>query len=139
MDMVLERLQLDPDVTIGSLSVDGDFECWVLEDTVREVPGQPVVSWKIPAKTAIPYGTYEVDVTFSNRFQRLLPILLLVAGFIGIRFHPGNYPADTEGCLLPGCDRMAKSVGRSRKAFDALFIKIKDAKARGEKITLKIV
>lgn len=139
MQMNLERLQLDPDVTIGALSVDGDFECWILEDTVREVPGKPVSSWKVYAKTAIPYGTYEIDVTYSNRFQKPLPILLNVAGFSGIRIHPGNYPADTEGCLLPGLDRMAKSVGRSRKAFDALFTKIKDAKAKGEKITIRIV
>ncbi len=139
MDMLLERLQLDSDVTIGSLSIDGDFECWILEDTVREIPGKPVAAWKFPAKTAIPYGTYAVDVTFSNRFQKPLPILLDVPGFSGIRIHPGNYPADTEGCLLPGCDRLAKSLGRSRKAFDALFIKIKDAKTRGEKMSIKIV
>lgn len=139
MDMLLERLQLDSDVSIGSLSIDGDFECWILEDTVREIPGKPVAAWKVPAKTAIPYGTYVVDVTFSNRFQKPLPILLDVPGFSGIRIHPGNYPADTEGCLLPGCDRLAKSLGRSRKAFDALFIKIKDAKTRREKMSIRIV
>lgn len=138
MNITIERLQKDSDVTIGALSVDGDWHSWVLEDCVREVIGQPVASWKISGKTAIPSGTYVVDVTFSNRFQKPLPILLDVPGFSGIRIHTGNYPADTEGCLLPGFDRLLKSVGRSRPAFDALFLKIKEAKAKGEKITLEI-
>lgn len=131
MEMKLERLQLDPDVTIGALSVDGDFECWVCEDTVRTGP-------KVYGKTAIPAGTYAVDVTFSNRFQKPLPLLLAVPGFAGIRIHPGNTAADTLGCLLPGADRLAKSVGRSRVAFEALFVKIRAARARGERITIEI-
>ena len=138
MELTLERLQLDPDVTIGALSVDGDFECWLCEDAVREVKGQNVYQWKVPGQTAIPYGTYKIDITPSNRFKRDLPILLSVPGFDGIRIHPGNTAADTEGCLLPGLDRMAKSVGRSRAAFDALFSKLKEAKNKGEPITIEV-
>jgi len=132
MKMMLERLQLDPDVTIGALSVDGDFECWVCEDTVRTGP-------KVYGKTAIPAGIYQVDVTFSNRFQKPLPLLLNVPGFSGIRIHPGNTAADTEGCLLPGIDRLAKSVGRSRLAFAALFTKITAAKAKGDRILIEVI
>lgn len=138
MKLELERVQLDPDVTIGSLSVDGDWQCWVCEDAVRELPGKSVYQWKVPGQTAIPYGTYKIDITPSNRFKRDLPILLSVPGFDGIRIHPGNTAADTEGCLLPGLDRMAKSVGRSRMAFDALFSKLKEAKNKGEPITIEI-
>jgi Family of unknown function (DUF5675) len=138
MKMILERLQIDPDVTIGALSIDGDFECWVCEDVVREIDGQPVTSWKVPSKTAIPYGTYKVDITMSARFKRLLPLLLDVPCFAGIRIHPGNTAADTEGCLLPGLDRMAKSVGRSRVAFESLFMALKDAKNRAEPISIEI-
>jgi hypothetical protein len=138
MEIVLERVQLDPDVTIGSLSVDGDFSAWVCEDTVREVPGQSVYQWKVKGKTAIPYGTYDVKVTFSNRFKRDLPLLLNVPGFDGVRIHPGNTAEDTEGCLLPGLDRMGKSVGRSRAAFDPLFTQIKEALAKGERVTIEI-
>lgn len=139
MQMILERLQLDPDVTIGALSIDGDFECWIVEDRVREVAGQPVSTWKVPGQTAIPRGTYKVTITPSNRFKRDLPLLLNVPGFDGIRIHPGNTAADTEGCLLPGQDRLAKSVGRSRAAFDALFIKLKDAHGKGQPITIEVV
>jgi hypothetical protein len=131
--LLLERLQLDPDVTIGSLSVDDAFECWVCEDTVR-APGV-----KIAGQTAIPAGTYAVDITFSPRFQQPLPLVLNVPGFEGIRIHPGNTAADTEGCLLPGQMRLPKSVGQSRAAFKALFLKLSSAKARGETITLEIV
>lgn len=131
MKLQLERVQKDADVTIGSLSVDGEWECWVCEDPVRAGP-------KVYGQTAIPAGTYVVDVTMSNRFKKPLPLLLDVPGFAGIRIHPGNTAADTEGCLLPGADRLAKSVGRSRVAFDALFTKIKEAKARGEKVVIEI-
>ena len=131
MKMQLERLQLDPDVTIGALSVDGAFECWSLEDAVRPV--------KVAGETAIPAGRYTVDITLSPRFQRDLPLLLSVPGFMGVRIHPGNTAADTEGCILVGQDRMGKSIGRSRLAFDALFRKLQAAKLRGESITLDIV
>jgi hypothetical protein len=138
MNLTLLRTQLDQDVTIGQLTVDGKHECWVCEDTVREVPGVPVGDWKVPRMTAIPYGTYDVQVTFSNRFQTELPLLVNVPGFEGIRIHPGNGPQDTEGCLLPGELRMEKGVGKSRIAFNALFAKIKAAKARGEKVTILV-
>lgn len=124
MRMQLERLQIDPDVTIGALSIDGDFECWVLEDPVRERKGQPVYQWKIPGQTAIPYGTYAVQITRSNRFGVDLPLLIGVEGFSGIRIHAGNTTADTEGCLLVGMDRLQTSLGRSRKALATLMPKI---------------
>ena len=133
MKLVLERLQLDPDVTIGSLSIDGDFEAWTCEDTVR-APGV-----KIPGQTAIPAGTYGVSVTFSPRFQRDLPLLAYVPNFTGVRIHPGNTAADTEGCILVGADRLGKSVGRSRYAFEGLFNKIQGALRRGEHVSLEIL
>lgn len=139
MKLLLERLQKDSDVTIGALSIDGDFECWVCEDPVREVPGQPVSSWKIHSETAIPAGTYKIDITMSVRFKRDLPLLIDVPGFSGIRIHPGNTPVDTDGCLLPGADRLGKSVGKSRIAFDALFAKLRVAKIKGEAITIEVV
>jgi Steigviridae/Suoliviridae L,D-carboxypeptidase/transpeptidase len=138
MKLVLDRLQRDSDVTIGSLSIDGDFECWICEDPVREVIGQSVASWKVKGQTAIPAGTYSVDITMSARFKRELPLLIAVPGFDGIRIHPGNTAGDTEGCLLPGAMRMAKSVGQSRLAFDALFAKLRVAHIRREPITIEV-
>ena len=139
MNLKLLRTQLDVDVTIGELYVDGKFQCWVCEDAVREIPGLPVSEWKVPRMTAIPFGMYDVDVTMSNRFKTELPLLLNVPGFEGIRIHPGNTVNDTEGCLLPGLDRLAKGVGRSRLAFNTLFADIKSAKQRGERILIHVL
>lgn len=132
MRLHLERLQLDPDCTIGSLDVDGDWACWTCEDTVR-APGV-----KIPGQTAIPFGRYAVSITHSPRFKRDLPQLLAVPGFDGVRIHPGNTPADTEGCILVGADRLARGVGRSRLAFENLMIVLQQAVRRGEPITIDI-
>jgi hypothetical protein len=120
MELHLERLQCGRDFTIGTLSIDGDFQCWTLEDELRP-PGV-----KVPAQTCIPPGRYRVNLTFSNRFQRMLPLLVDVPDFAGIRIHPGNTSADTEGCILVGLDRHGQSVGRSRDAFSALFAKLSE-------------
>lgn len=133
MRLTLERLQRDSDVTLGALSVDGEFQCWTCEDTVR-APGV-----KVPGATAIAAGVYRVDITFSNRFQRPLPLLLNVPMFEGIRIHPGNTAADTEGCILVGEQRLGKSLGRSRIAFAALFPKLVAAKGRAESILIEIL
>lgn len=138
MKIQLERVQLDPDVTIGALACDGEFVCWVCEDTVREVPGVPVEKWKIPGKTAIPAGSYRVEVTMSARFKRMLPILIAVPGFEGVRIHPGNTAADTEGCLLPGRIRLGKSVGQSVLAFNDVFARINEAIRRREVVSIDI-
>ena len=132
MRLLLERLQLDRGVTIGALSVNAVFECWTLEDTVR------AVGVKVAGQTAIPYGTYPVVITHSPRFGRDLPLLEYVPGFTGVRIHPGNTAADTEGCILVGADRRPSSIGRSRLAFDNLFIKLAAAVRRNERITLVI-
>jgi hypothetical protein len=133
MKLIVERLQLDPECTIGRLLVNGVFNCWTLEDTVRP-PGV-----KVKGQTAIPYGTYKVDVTFSNRFQVLMPILLDVPMFEGIRIHPGNSAVDTDGCILVGRKRFSKFLGESRLAYAPLLALLQEAKARKEGVTIGIV
>lgn len=113
----LRRIQLETDFTIGRLYIATFPICWILEDAVREIAGQPVADWKIKHQTAIPYGKYKIVRTFSNRFQHHTPELLDVPGFTGIRIHPGNTAADTSGCLLPGRQRLARSVGESKLAY----------------------
>lgn len=132
MKLKLERVQLDPDVTIGSMSVDGQWECWTLEDVVRPD------GVKIHGETAISKGNYDVKITLSPRFKRQLPLIIDVKNFVGIRIHPGNTAGDTEGCILVGQDRLKKSIGRSVLAFNALFAKMNAALLRGEQINLEI-
>lgn len=123
MNISTDRKWKSAACTISELSIEGKFHCYILEDAVREVPGMPVAQWKIPGKTAIPAGTYEVVITQSARFKRDLPLLLDVPGFAGIRIHPGNTAEDTEGCLLPGTHKALdnSAVLHSREAFDDLF------------------
>lgn len=137
MILTLERQTFLPQCTIGSLSVDGVFQCYTLEDTVRET-SDPVECWKIPSATAIPVGTYPVTLTMSNRFKRVLPLLGNVRGFSGVRIHSGNTHEDTEGCILVGVTKLATSVGASRVAFSELFAKLQAAAYRREPITITV-
>ena len=138
MKLRLEREDRQPACTIGELFVDEAPECYTLEDKEREVEGKSVAEWKIAHETAIPKGTYNVVVTFSNRFQRDLPLLEGVPGFDGIRIHPGNTSADTEGCILVGRGKTEKTVTESIAAFNALFTKIQQALADSDVVTIEI-
>lgn len=138
MKLHLVRKKFTNKSTIGELLVDGRFECYILEDPVREVPGVPVEQWKVHGNTAIPVGTYSVIVNVSTRFKKLLPLLLNVPGYAGVRIHPGNFPEDTEGCLLPGVVQSYNKVLNSRKAFDPLFNKILNARNSNLPVTITI-
>jgi hypothetical protein len=139
MQITLLRKEKSSLSTVGELFVDGKFECYTLEDVVRDL-SKP--HGKVPGQTAIPAGTYKVALTMSNRFKKVLPLLLDVPHFEGIRIHSGNTAADTEGCILVGTsklgrlDRPADMIGNSRVAFDALFNKMQAAK-NGITITVK--
>lgn len=134
MKLTLQRRPSAHGCTIGSLCVDDAFECYTLEDVVR------ADGIKIAGETAIPPGTYTIDITLSPRFGRLLPLLLSVRGFIGIRIHPGNSAKDTEGCILVGCDVVGEAwISQSRRAFEALFAKLQAAHAKGEAISIEVM
>ncbi len=125
MELILKRLHKTNESTIGELSINGKFECYTLEDVERKE--------KIYGKTAIPKGTYNVVMTMSNRFKIVLPLLLNVPNFEGVRIHAGNTAKDTEGCILLGQTRAIDFVGSSKKAMENFKAKIK-----GQKITLTI-
>lgn len=133
MELKLTRKWLTKNSTIGELTVDGKFECFIIED---EYPTPWV---KTPGKTAIPTGKYQVIVNMSNRFKVDMPLVCNVPQYQGIRIHPGNTAADTEGCLLPGRIRQVDKVLESKLAYEALFAKIKAAIAKGEKVHIEIV
>ena len=107
MELTLKRDILADGYTLGLLSVDGKNYCYTVEDMVRE-------GVKIPGKTAIPYGRYKVIVNMSNRFKKLMPLLIDVPGFSGVRIHSGNTAEDTEGCIIVGKVRTEKGVRDSR-------------------------
>jgi hypothetical protein len=94
MNLILIRNVYTDKSTIVDLLVDNEYFCHALEDVVRK-PGE-----KIFGKTAIPTGKYEVVLSMSNRFKKLLPELLNVPGFAGVRIHGGNTSDDTDGCIV---------------------------------------
>lgn len=127
--------------TAGRLYVDGKFECFTLEDQVREVPGKPVAEWKVYGKTAIPRGIYPVTITWSPAFKKKLPLLHGVPGYAGVRIHSGNKAEHTEGCILVGLDDGNPNdswLGRSREAMNQLQPKIQAALDAGEEVILTI-
>lgn len=137
------------------ISSDGqayEWLCEILEDPVREVSGQPVETWKLPGKTAIPFGRYRVVLSRSERFSakatakagRLvdvyLPEVLDVRGFLGIRFHAGTDADDTEGCLLTGSIRKGRDeIGHCDEALGLVVGKIAVALYRGREVWLDVV
>jgi hypothetical protein len=133
LKLKLTRKWLTENSTIGELTVDGKFECFIIEDNY------PTPYKKIPGKTAIPAGRYQVIVNLSNRFKVDMPLVCNVPEYQGIRIHPGNTSADTEGCLLPGRRRKVDKVLESKLAYEALFTKLKQAIADGKKIFIEIV
>ena len=92
MNIIVRRKHHSDTTTIGEMHVDGVFQCYTCEDIEREI--------KVPGKTAIPKGTYDVIINMSNRFKRKMPLLLNVPNFAGVRIHPGNTAEDTEGCIF---------------------------------------
>ena len=128
--------------TISKLLINDVFECFILEDKLREnnsYSGFTVSYQKIVGKTAIPSGKYIIDISYSQRFKRFLPLLQNVPGFKGVRIHPGNTEKDTEGCLLPGQWTKGGIVTKSVETFNNLFVKLLAATQIGEEIILTIV
>lgn len=109
--LMLERVFKKDKYIVGRLGYKGfdekdnqiekvDFLCNTLEDKYSDFKNG--VKDKIAGYTAIPDGKYQVKLTMSNRFKRILPELLAVPYYEGIRIHRGNRAEDTEGCILVG-------------------------------------
>jgi hypothetical protein len=106
MKILLKRIFKGEDYTIGHIYINGQYFADSLEDTVRDV--------KIKGKTAIPAGKYLILMTYSNRFKKIMPLLIDVPGFEGVRIHSGNTPEDTEGCILVGKNTIKGQLTSSR-------------------------
>lgn len=153
MELKVKRRFKGADYTIGSLYVNGVYECDTLEDTDRgldnNMPLSVIQTKKVYGKTAIPTGTYEIDMNIvSPKFKDRswarfcngkLPRLRDVRGFEGVLVHVGNKPEDTLGCLLVGQNKLKGQVVNSTETFTNLYNKMDAAHRRGEtiKITIK--
>lgn len=143
MELQLKREIFTDESTIGTLTIDGKFECYILEDKDRGINNtltlEQIMRVKVYGKTAIPYGRYEVDWTISARFKVMMPILLNVVGWSGIRIHKGNTEIDSLGCLLCGTRKLSNRITESTIATNKLYAKIESAKKQGQRIYITIV
>jgi hypothetical protein len=111
------RRAYGPKATPGTLYINGNFHCHTLE---------------LPREKCIPEGEYALHLTYSPRFNRIMPQIMNVSGFEGIRIHWGNFVKDTQGCLLVGYEKSVDGAGvpcvlRSKVCFNELFAWLQEA------------
>jgi hypothetical protein len=133
MILELKRVALKDTYTIGKLYVDGVYFCDTLEDKVRDLNKDGDLAdqgeTKVMHETAIPYGTYKVIMNMSTRFKRLMPLLLDVPSFQGIRIHAGNVAEHSSGCILVGKNTEVGKVTNSKHYEALIYDKIFKAKS----------
>jgi hypothetical protein len=132
-----------PDRTLGTVHLDlPDDSAGFLpfgfsaEDPDRHLEEHPEA--KIRGATAIPLGTYKVHLYDSPKHGPDTPELLSVPGYGHVQIHPGNGPADTEGCLLFGLARTDSMILRSRLACTWLRAEIIRVIRAGGEVTVEI-
>lgn len=127
--------------TIGKLYINGEYFCDTLEDKVRDLNKNGVFDngeKKIYGQTAIPYGTYNVKWTYSNKFKKYMPLIENVPSFAGIRIHAGNSSADTQGCVLVGENKAVGKVLNSKNTVNKLYPIIEKA-CKNDSVTIEII
>ena len=127
---------MNPGVTLGLLDIEGRYFCRTLEDEDRKLEINP--TGKVYGETCIPRGKYLVVLDFSMRFKRVMPHLLGVPYFDGIRIHNGSYPKDTHGCILVGDTRIPGGLGGSKRTFERLMGVLVPVSKRKEEIWLEV-
>ena len=139
MELELIRIAKRDTYTIGHLFVDGVRFCDTLEDTDRGLDQKMSLAVLKARKrkgiTAIPTGRYRVTLgvkspKYSKRPQYdfcegYVPRLINVPAYDGILIHIGNYPQDTEGCILVGRNTKVGAVLQSTETFKKLYATLK--------------
>lgn len=116
MKLELIRHTFTDKSAIGSLSIDGIFECYTLE--------RPDDGTNAPTRSAIVCGTYPVNLAHSEHFGRVVPHILNVPGRSDIEIHVANKPEDIHGCVGVGTTKDVNFVGQSMFAFNKLMDKL---------------
>lgn len=131
MEILVKRIAKKSKYTIGKMYIDGQYICDTLEDTDRglnqNMSLKEINNKKVYGETAIPTGTYKVDMnTVSPKFKSRiwakpyggkLPRLVSVPGYDGVLIHPGNKAEDTLGCILVGENKAIGQVLNSQTTF----------------------
>lgn len=147
LSLLVKRDLFGDDSTGGKLYVDGVFECFTLEDEIREE--------KVFGETAIPPLTTEIllrneggmTAKYKKRFGEFHQGMLWlqnVPGFNWVYIHIGNNDDHTDGCVLVGQDRALLADGNSEvygseAAYVSLYKKIIAAMDDGRNVTIQII
>ncbi len=146
MKLQVVRHQFGTDATCGILYIDGQFECYTLEDQYQEV--------KVMHETCIDDGTYEIKFKKWGGFHEKYKVrygadhygmlhVQNVPNFSDILIHTGNTDEHTSGCLLLGETQqdldMGKDgfIGSSKNAYLKAYKKIAKELLIGTKITIE--
>lgn len=116
--MIVDLIRLETNFdfgTFGALLVDKVFFCVTLE---------PYSFDNIPKESCIPEGQYDCRRVVSPKFGETFEICH-VPGRSLIRFHPGNFKHDTQGCPILGQypDKLKgmRTICNSGKTFEAFM------------------
>lgn len=129
------RMYKKKEYTIGSLFINGQWIC----DTMEPHRINWTLERKVPGKTAIPEGVYEIQMRHSPKFDKKMPYLKDVPHFSDIMIHTGNFPKHTQGCILVGYNTIRGLVLKSREAFEKIMEKIDYALKNKRSVIIKIV
>ena len=138
MKLKLIRTWYADTYTIGKLYIDGVYFADTLEDKNRDVDKNGIFNngeKKVYGKTCIPFGTYKVILSMSNKFKKILPLLLNVPQFDGIRIHSGNTDEDSSGCILVGINDIKGRISKSTITLNSLMTKL----SKADNITIEII
>jgi hypothetical protein len=140
MNLKVFRYNFKPEFTQGLFLIDGLFQCYTLEDEIREK--------KVWGETAVPYGRYKIELrtegkfheNYSKKFPEWHKGMLHVTnvpGFEYILIHIGNFDKDTAGCLLVGNDVEASSLEESTAAYKMIYLQIIEPLLKGEDVYIE--
>lgn len=125
MELKLIRDKSNKEYTEGKLYIDGVYFCDTLEDTDRglhqHMSLNEIKAVKVYGDTCIPYGTYKVELSYSPKFKKIMPAILDVKGFTGVRIHNGVDKNSTLGCVIIGKKWQDGKVTKSRDTFANLM------------------
>ncbi|QDP46713.1 MAG: hypothetical protein Tp156SUR915002_3 [Prokaryotic dsDNA virus sp.] len=147
MKIRVVRTQMGVDATNGLVFIDDVFECYSLEDEIREV--------KVYGETAIPEGTYPIEYRKEGGFHQRYKVrygkdhfgmleIKEIPNFKWVLFHSGNTDENSAGCILLGDTQqdldMSKDgfIGSSRNAYKKFYDKVAKAMNDGEKVEVEI-
>lgn len=153
MEVLVYRKYKKPDYTVGRISIDGELIANTLEDTDRGLD-DGMEDWqiknkKIPNRTAIPTGRYEVEMNvvsphfskypfYMEVCQGKLPRIKNVKGFEGVLMHCGSDHSNSSGCILLGLNKKKGKLTDSKETFKKIYALMKEAHDKGETIYITI-